>query len=253
MYPTKMHLAAYYASVAASQTDLAVAPVVDSALTTNANGFLLPEAMRIGMAYASGLGVTRGKFAVPSLRVVAQPNIYPVNKALYAVDDAPIWRPKEQGPRVLQTETFGASLTTDATAGPNDSYVLAWLYGGPIQRLPGDIVSIRATATVTAVTGSWILGSMTLEQDLPSGYYAVVGMDALAATTVAIRLSFPGQTYCPGVIAQQAAGQFFLDTFRFGNSGVFGTFQNSAIPQIFVLGTAGAQTIQLMLDIIKVG
>ena len=252
MYPTKMHLAAFYSSLAASQTGLAASPVVDAALTTNNNGFLLPENSRVAYMYASGLGVTRAQLNVPSLRVVAQPNIYPVNKALYPVDDAPINRPGDQGPRILQTETFAATLTSDATAGPNDSYVLTWLKFGATQKVQGDITTIRATAAVTAVTGAWVVGAITLEADLPTGFYAVVGMDALAGTTVAIRLRFPGQVYAPGVLSQQAAGQFFMGDFRYGNSGVFGVFQNSAIPLIEVLGTSGAQTIQLMLDIIKV-
>ncbi len=249
---SRFHLAAFYASLAASQTNLAIAPVVDQAVTTNANGMLLDRNMRIGMGFASGLGVTGGRFAVPSLRVIAQPRIYPVNKALYAVDDAPIWSPDDQGPLVLKTETFAANLTSDATAGPNDSYVLAWLYPGQKGSVQGDIITIQATASITAVTGSWVLGSMTLEQDLPSGYYAVVGMDVTAATTVAARLAFPGGGYCPGVIAQQAAGQFFLNTFRYGNAGVFGVFENSAIPQIQVLGTSGAQSLVIYLDLIKV-
>lgn len=252
LQPPNWHLAAFYSSLAASQTNLAVAPVVDPAVTTNNNGMLLPENMRIGMAFASGLGVTQGQFSVPSLRVVAQPRIHPVNKQLYPVDDSPINRPGDQGARILKTETFAANLTSDATVGPNDSYVLAWLYAGPKRQIPGDITTIRASATVTAVTGSWVVGAMTLEADLPSGFYAVVGMDVLGATAVAVRLRFPGAGYCPGVLAQQASGQFFLDTFRYGNAGTFGVFENSSIPQIDVLGTSGAVTLTIFLDIIKV-
>jgi hypothetical protein len=248
-----MHLAAFYASLAASQTDLAIAPVVDPQLSTNNNGMLLPENMRIGMALASGLGVTQGRFNVPSLRVNALPRVHPVNKALYPVDDAPIMKWREQGPRVLQTETFQAQLTSDATAGPNDSYMLAWLYAGAPRKIAGDITTIRATSTVTAATGSWVVGALTLEQDLPSGRFAVVGLDAIGTTAQAMRLRFPGGGYCPGVSVQQAAGQFFLDTFRCNNAGFFGEFMNSTPPQIDVLGTTGAVTLTIFMDIIKTG
>ncbi len=247
------HLAAFCSSLAASQTDLAVAPVVDPQLTTNNNGMLLPENMRIGMAFASGLGVAQARFNVPSLRVVAQPRVHPVNKALYPFDDAPVNRPFEQGARVLKTETFQAAMTSDATAGPNDSYVLAWLYNKPRQRIQGDITTIRATSAVTAVTGSWVLGAMTLEQDLPSGLYTIVGADVLAPTAIAMRFRFAGGGYCPGVLCQQASGQFFLDTFRYNNCGAFGQFENSSIPQIDVLGTSGAVALTIFMDIIKTG
>jgi len=252
LYQNKMHLAAFYASVAASQTDLGIAPVVDPQLTTNANGMLLPETMRVHSVYASGLGVTQGRLSVPSLRVVAQPRVNPVNKALYPVDDSPITRYYGQGPRILRSETFQAQLTTDATGGPNDSYLFAWLTTAPSSPPGGDITTIRASSTVTCVAGSWVLGALTLEQDLPAGRYSVVGVDVIGATAQAMRLRFAGGGYCPGVLVQQAAGQFFLDSFRMGQMGEYGQFENSLPPQIDVLGTAGAVTLTIFLDIIKV-
>lgn len=248
----RMHLAAFFGSVAASQTDLPLAPVVDPQLTTNNNGMLLPETGRIIAAYASGLGVTQGRINVPSLRVVSLPRVHPVNKALFPVDDAPINKLGDQGPRILRSETFQAQLTTDATAGPNASYMFNWLKFGPSPAPSGDITTIRATSTVTGVAGSWVLGALQLETDLPSGRYAIVGADVIGATAQAMRFRFAGGGYCPGVLVQQAAGQFFLDTFRYGRMGAFGEFDNSLPPQIDVLAEAGAVTLTVFMDIIKV-
>jgi hypothetical protein len=153
----------------------------------------------------------------------------------------------------MRSETFQVALSSDATAGPNASYVLAWLYTSPRRRIAGDITTMRATSTVTAVTGSWVLGAMTLENDLPAGRYAIVGAEVIGATAIAMRFRFAGGGYCPGVLCQQAAGEFFLDRFRHGNAGAFGEFDNSLPPQIDVLGTAGAVTLTMYLDLIKVG
>ena len=162
-------------------------------------------------------------------------------------------RKREQGPRILRSETFAVQATSDATGGPNDSYALAWLYAGPRRMQSGDETTIRASSTVTCVTGSWVLGAMTLEQDLPAGRYAIVGVDCTGATAIAARFSFAGGSYQPGFLIQQAAGQFFLDTFRSNSLGVYGEFENSLPPQLFVLGTSGAVTLTLFLDIIKIG
>jgi len=247
------HLAAFYLSLAASQTDLAMTPVVDPQLTSNANGFLLPEAMTIQQVYASGLGVTQGRINVPSLRAVTLPRINPVNHALYPVDDPPTIRYKEAGPKIQRSETFGFQITSDATAGPNDSYALVWIYNRPRQRVEGPQYTARASATVTCVAGAWVLGAITMEQDLPSGSYAIVGCDVIGATAVAMRFSFPGGGYSPGLLVQQAAGQFFLDTYRYNNMGYYGVFNNDQPPQIYVLGTAGAVTLTIFMDLVRVG
>lgn len=247
------HLAAFYASLAASQTNLPIAPVVDPALTTNNNGMLLPENMRVGKVFASGLGVTEGRIAVPSLRIVSQPWIQPVNKALYPVDVFPVIDYGINGPRILRSETFSLQLTSDATAGPNASYGLFWLYNSFRPAPAGDITTIKATTTVTGVAGSWVLGALTLEQDLPSGRYAIVGAQAIGATAIALRFAFAGGGYRPGILVQQAAGQFSMPIFEKGNSGWFGEFDNSLPPQVDVLATAGAVTISLYIDIVKVG
>jgi hypothetical protein len=95
-------------------------------------------------------------------------------------------------------------------------------------------------------------GNLTLEQDLPSGVYAVVGLDAVGATTQALRLRFPGATIAPGCLVQQAAGQFFLGTFRYGAFGSFGSFDFNQPPTVEAIGAAGAQAITVFMDIIKV-
>lgn len=246
------HLACFYGSVAASQTDLTINPVTDGYLTIGTSGLLLPDTMRIVKAYVGGLGLTQARINVPSLRAISQPRIHPINAALYPVDDAPIQVYGDRGPRIMRSEGVTLAVTTDATAGPNFQHGFLWLASANVAAPFGDITTIRATTTVTQVAGAWSPGNITLEQDLPAGSYAVVGLDAVGAATQAIRLRFPGATLAPGVLCQQAAGQFFLNTFRYGASGQFGVFENSLPPTIELIGAAGAATVAIFLDLIKV-
>lgn len=246
------HLAGFFGSVAASQTDLALTPFSDGYLSQGASGLLLPEDMSIVRHYGAGLGLTQFLLNVPSMRVISQPRYGTVNKATFAVDDAPILIMGDYGPTIMRSEGFNYQTTTDATAGPNPTHIFAWLTRGvrPCQR--GRSTTIRATATITAVAGSWTNGGLTLSQDLPAGTYEIIGCAAYGTGLQAVRFRLPGAGYSPGVLAEQAPGEFMLNNQRWGAMGSFGTFQNSLIPTIDITGTAGAITVTLFIDIVKV-
>lgn len=246
------HLTGFFGSVAASQTDLALTPFSDGYLSQGASGLLLPADMSISRSYGSGLGLTQYLLDVPSMRVITQPRYGTVNKATFAVDDAPILDFDVYGPTVMRSEGFNYRVTTDATAGPNPTHVFAWITQGlrPCQR--GRSTTIRATATITAVAGAWATGNLTLAQDLPSGTYEIIGCAAFGTGLQAVRFRMPGAGYAPGVLAEQAPGEFLLNNQRWGRMGSFGSFQNSLVPTIDITGTAGAIAVTLFIDIVKI-
>lgn len=253
LIPPSFHLAGFFGSVAASQTDHALTPFADGYLSQGASGLLLPEDMSVVRQYGAGLGLTQFLLNVPSLRQISQPRYGTVNKATFAVDDAPILVLDDYAPSIMRSEGYNYSVTTDATAGPNPTHVFSWLSKGfkPCQR--GRATTIRASAIITAVAGAWTQGAMTLAQDLPSGMYEIIGCAAFGTGLQAVRFRAPGAGFAPGVLAEQAAGEFFLGNQRWGRMGSFGSFQNSLIPVIEITGTAGAITVSLFIDIVKVG
>lgn len=252
MIPPSFHLAGFFGSVAASQTDLALTPFTDGFLTIGVSGLLMPEDMATVRQYGAGLGLTQYLLNVPSLRVISQPRYGTVNKATFAVDDAPILVLDDYAPSIMRSEGFNYAVTTDATAGPNPTHVFAWLSKGfkPCQR--GRSTTIRATATITAVAGAWAGGGLTLAQDLPSGVYEIIGCAVFGTGLQAMRFRLPGAGYAPGVLAEQAPGEFFLNNQRWGRMGSFGSFQNSLVPTVEITGTAGAITLTAFIDIVKV-
>lgn len=246
------HLAGFFGSVAASQTDLALTPFTDGYLSQGASGLLLPDDMGVVRQYGAGLGLTQFLLDVPSMRQISQPRYGTVNKATFAVDDAPILILGDYAPSIMRSEGYNYRVTTDATSGPNPTHVFSWLSKGfrPCQK--GRSTTIRASATITAVAGQWAPGNLTLAQDLPSGQYEIIGCAAYGTGLQAVRFRMPGAGLAPGVLAEQAAGEFLLNNQRWGQMGSFGSFQNSLIPIVEITGTAGSIAVTLFIDIVKV-
>lgn len=247
------HLSAFYASVAASQTNSLLPAVQDGAFTISNQRLLLPQSMRVDRAFLFGLGVTEGRINVPSLRAISLPRVYPVDKNAAPTNDPFVVNMRQRGCKLLQTEGIGFEASTDATAGPNGTFGLLWMYPSFQGPMTGDVITCKATATVVSSAGVWTAGSITLEQDLPSGTYQMIGADAWGTNVAAVRFRFPGQFLMPGILAQQAAGEFVGDNQRFGQMGPFGSFTNTQVPTIEVLGTGATSAITLYIDLIKIG
>jgi len=131
-------------------------------------------------------------------------------------------------------------------------YGFAWLADTPPSRVNGEIFSVRATAAITLADGVWTNGNLTFSQDLPFGQYDVVGMRAESANLIAARLVFPGGRWRPGVPGANAPADVDAPQFRYGASGVLGSFNSNAPPTLDAIGvTDTAETV--ILDLIKTG
>lgn len=248
------HLLAFYSSLAASSNNAKLNAVEDGQFTIANNQYLLDKQYRIMRAYALGAAVVDARIVVPSLRSITWPYIHPPDKAAAPSNDPSIMRYLGNGNRLMAAEGVSLQATTDATSGPLDAQGFLWIYPNFVQAPQGDCYVMRATASiVNAVVGTWGRGSIVLDNDLPSGQYALIGADARGANVAALRFRFPGQDLLPGIVAEQAAGEFLTDHQRFGRMGLFGTFNSVQLPtiEVYALGTTSTQT--LYLDIVKVG
>ena len=247
------HLAAFYGSIAASSTNTTLNACQDGAFTLQNNRLIMPSRMQIRREYLLGAGITEGRIVVPSMRVISYPRIHPIDKNAAPANDPAVIQLGDRGPTMLQTEGLGIEISTDATAGPLAAFGLLWLYPGYREAMLGQCYTLKATASVVGGVGVWTAGSMTLENDLPSGEYELIGADARGTNLGAVRFRFPGQTLLPGIVAEQAAGEFLTDHQRFGKMGSFGRFSNTQVPTIECLGLGTTDTQTIYLDVIKVG
>jgi len=153
---------------------------------------------------------------------------------------------------LVPSENLNFYLNTNPAAA-EDSYGLVWLCDGKPQPVTGDIKTVRCSASITQVTGSWVNGPLTFTQTLPYGDYNVVGMRVQGTSTVAARIVYPGGIWRPGTIGVEALNLIGQTQVQGGASGDLGTFNTNVPPSLDVLGTSGATTLNVWLDLVKVG
>ena len=192
------------------------------------------------------------QFQSPTLRLIANVNVEPVDTGLVFSDPAG-FALHPDNPIPLKGDEALSFLVNTNPAGAEVHYGFAWLGDGPQQPVSGNIVSIRATMSITAVADAWVNGALTFGQDLPVGNYDVVGMRARCAGGVLARLNFKGGAWRPGCPAVVAIDDTVGAPFRYGRLGVWGTFHTNTPPSVEIVAAAGAVTPTIILDVIPRG
>ncbi len=247
------HLAAYYTNdLADASVYTALGTVNDPMLVAANSGFQMPTRMSLFGAYVGSVGATAARFDSPSLRSLFLPDHEPVSvtslpSSGWALDVMPGDGFDLQQSEVLQVQV---SRTSGAAA---DAYALAWLTPGRFRPPAGPYYTLRATAAATLVEGAWVNGALTLPQNLPAGRYQVVGMSAVGANLLAARLVFQSGGLRPGVLANQASGEWTIDPLAQGQVTVFGEFSNLQIPSVDFLGAGAGSAQTVYLRLVKVG
>lgn len=248
---TYFHLGAWFENVAAGVTDSQVNAVQDSILTITNNNFLLPARAQIKWVYGAGVGMDRLRLNVPPLRYVGLPSLVPINVTA-AVPSPFNLVDLENRPVFVDPIDQVEIDTTNTDAGAQNHFVVAAFAFGRKEPAAGPVYRVRATAAITGSTGTWVNGSMTMDQSLPQGRYEVVGLDLTGTNLIAGRLVFPGASFRPGAIARNSASSLkhpYFDTNSMGSYGFF-DFPNLPTLDIFVGGANTAQVIYM--DLVRV-
>lgn len=250
-----IHLAAFTRLDTAAAVNEDTPGVTDQVLTLQNNHYIAQEDLNLLAAYARNAGAVNARLSTPNFRRVSVPSIQPVLRGAAPISIPPMVFFPPAKLRVPAIDEIAFELTNDGAGGVRTVGGI-WL-STPSHNFnvpPGDVYTIRATATITGVLANWTAGNMTFDQTLPAGNYAVIGLDVIGATTEFARLNFMGGGYRPGVVVRPAIVNYMWDNFRFGNVGVFGVFANTAQPQLEVFQTTAAATpYTVFMEVIKVG
>lgn len=251
-----MHnLVAYYASLANGSALANLTPVADPLVTVSANNrFIFPDDYYIGAAMGLIPNGTRWRLNTPSMRTIALPELFPFNNGTSPTSNPPMVGPIWGDLRIPRNDECGMDISRGGAAAA-DTFVGLWLAPRMVPAPEGPTLTMRATGSVTLTDGTWVLFTLTFDQTLPYGKYAVVGMHVFCASGIFARLTFPGQTqFRPGVpVTQNQTDYVNPQMFRYGNFGLFGVFDSTAQPSMEMLGqAAGAQSPVILLDLIKV-
>lgn len=245
------HTLAYYTNdLALSAANVALGRVADPIFSSFNNGYQMPFDGRLIAMYYGNVGVSDVRLNSPVFRNRFLPHPSPVSATALPADNAPIIMFPGGGLPLEVSEELAVEGSRGAVAAA-DAYALLWISRGPISPVNPLSFTIRATSTVTVAEGAWASGALTLSETLPNGNYDVVGIRVVGTNILAGRIIIPGQDLRPGVLADQAEGEFQLPIFRNGNFGKFGSipsFQNVQM-EYFGVGASTAQTVYI--DLVK--
>lgn len=246
------HISAYNISFTAASVETEAAAIVDSYFTIQ-NNHLLPQ-RPVSILFAAALGVTLSKARIntPTLGVITSPFIMPMSPLLSMSSPMKFSDYSQDNLQLAALEEVQAFVTHTA-AGAEQNMVLLGFDMGKMAQPPGNVYTIRGTAVATLTANVWTnLGTITWQNTLPSGVYAVVGAVFQSASGVAGRLILENTPYRPGCPAQLLVTDWTAELFRRGNLGQWGTFHNYAMPQVEMLATAGDVAETVFLDLVKI-
>lgn len=252
-----LHTVAYSGEPGTITSYAAIAAISDSILPASGNGLLMPGDLRVVAAYAGGTTLSRARINAASLLRVGYPSIRPIQAVTDGVPpvDPNFMTMLANAPLVRANESVGVDVV-HSTVGTARQVALLWL-ADKFDPVPsGDSFDLRFTGTTNIATAfTWTIVTPTFDQSLPSGTYAVVGLEMICNNVIAARLVFPSSVFRPGVLGGGAAVGTARthSAFYDGSFGVLGMFQQNAPPNLEVLTAAAASTQEGYLRVVRVG
>jgi hypothetical protein len=234
----------------ATETDLT--PVTDSIMTVQNAHFLPQSDWFLQAAYFGSTGPTRARLITPSLRQITTPFVRPMNTDIVPgnLPGVADYRMNPLRLKALEEIQFmGMQTTGGAVVGVG----LAFISKAPLVPMPaGDIYTLRGTGTTTLVAGAWSQVTVTWQDTLPQGIFAVVGGTFIGTTCLAGRCIFEDEVWRPGGIGTSAGDLNTSPIFLKGGMGEWGRFNSNRMPNIEFLANAADTAQEIYLDIIRI-
>jgi len=249
---------AFYESIDAAAAWANIAAIADQSVFTQGDDLTVPD-LNLVVALAAGVGsgsLVLARLSSPSLRDISLPLIHPINGNADA-DAEPEIVPAvidlRANPLVLRpNEQLNAEVNSDTTAAAAQ-WVIVWLSDKVPTPVTGEVITVRGTNTDTLVADAWTNGALTLDEDLPVGIYALVGMRAISAGLVAARAVPRGGGWRVGCLGCDAPDDLTHEIFRMGRLGEWMRFNHDRLPSIDFLSISADTDQEVFLDLIKVG
>lgn len=247
-----MHHIAAYAQSITSTAESEITASADSQLTIQ-NNHVLPQ-RDVDLVFWGGASTTasRQRLQTPELTKVTSPFLrdlsvaanFGIPQRLADLRDTPIRLKGLEEIQVFHTHT---------AAGAEVNYAMLGLMMDFIPSPPGPVYTIRGTAAGTLVANAWTnCGTITWQNNLPTGRYAIIGGTFFSATAIAGRLALENLVWRPGALGIVGLGNPTDRMFRYGGLGVWGYFNNYAMPQAEFFASAADTAEEITLDIVRV-
>lgn len=222
-------------------------------MRASGNNIIVPRDFnRLAGAFALSVLASQARLQAPSIDSGRFYRIAPVN--LGAEPVFPLaWVNRFYSPiELTETETLTAQIL-DTTAGASLSKIFAFFSDGLPETVNGEIFTIRATGTATLVANTWSPVTLTLQDNLIAGRYAVVGAKFESAGCCAARfVPVDIGNYRPGAIGTDSSADANDPIFRNGGLGSWFEFEHDTLPTVEFCSISADTAEVVYLDLIQV-
>ena len=226
-------------------------PVVEDQVISLRNGNLFPI-RDYDLVYAIGGGLTLVDLRLDgaTIRQITNPYILPFSGGLPFAGETRAMDLTEFPYRIPSDEELSVQATVSALG---DVACVVGLQESFTPLPPGRKYLMRGTSVSVAVANVWTTLAMTWQSNLPSGTYAIVGGVHISANGFAFRFNLENQKLMPGGQSMDVIGNQYPIFQRNGSLGIWGTFDNTALPapQVYCDGADAVHTVYMQL--VKIG
>lgn len=227
--------------------------LLDQSLQVNGNDIIVPNNLNmLAGVYAFGASLTRAQLISPSLRRTFPNEIMPLDLSLTPTDELLIQWFGQSALQLDPGEQLNAFMAENA-AGASRGTILAWLCDTPPQLAGGDIRTIRVTSTNAALANVWTNVTLTFNDVLPAGTYALLGATMQSANMQAFRFVPKGEPYRPGWIGSTTIAARDYEISRRGGLGVWCEFEHLTPPSMDVLCNGADAAFAGVMDVVYLG
>lgn len=228
------------------------AALQDQSLQVSGDQIIIPNDLTQIIFYtALGPDATRAQLVSPSLRTMYNEEILPLILTAGSSDQSLIVN-KVGSPLILAAGEPMEAWMAEGNAAASRVTILVAIADGIPRAQDGDFHTIRVSSTTAAVANVWSNITLTFNDVLPSGMYAVVGGMMQSTNMQAWRLVFKGGAYRPGAPGIQTIGQRHNPLFRNGGLGLWGSFENLTPPSMDVLCNGADAAFAGVLDLVQI-
>lgn len=249
------HLALYSAAIASATANTQLNQLGDAVIATSVNGYLvngqLPNLMRV-----AGVGniLNRAQLSSASIRKFFPWDINPVNVGTVFESPARVVH-LENSPFALTPNEELDCYVTDSAATSTQTTVGVWFCDGPIRPIVNNgILTVHWTASITLTANVWSAVTMSFDNGIPSGTWAIVGSKQKSASALFHRFIPRGgnSPARPGTTSVQTFDGFALEMDRMGGLGQWMQFTNTTPPQCEIFAGSADTSEEGFLDLLQV-
>src|SRR5271155_722738 len=246
------HLAVYSASIASAAANVQLAAITDPVIAPSALGYLVPPVInQVIRVLPVGNLLNRCQLNSASIRDYTPFDVNPVSVG--TLFESPVREPwLLDNPIPLRTNEELDVFVTNSAATATQTSVGVVFADQPPAPFKGRMFSVHWTAAVTLTANAFTAFTPVLDNGIPSGTFALVGLRARSAGALFARVvPRGGAPYRPGTTAIQGydGGQNWQD--RYGHMGVWLSFTNTTLPQVEMFSLSADAAQDGFLDLVQ--